>query len=131
MRLCALLCVLLCIQLHRRRPNFVETNSEQRPRRRHAGTARSAVELWRGIRALAPPGPLQLAGGTNSATVQQLDPHERPAGIAFGGSARRLLMPLLKEAQNRGQSLRDWPDGWDSGLAAVQQLVTPWLERPC
>ena len=96
-----------------------------------AGTARSAVELWRGIRALAPPGPLQLAGGTNSATVQQLDPHERPAGIAFGGSARRLLMPLLKEAQNRGQSLRDWPDGWESGLAAVQQLVTPWLERPC
>ena len=81
-----------------------------------AGTARSAVQLWRAMRSIAPPGPLQLAGGTNHHTLHHLNSDERPAGIAFGGVARRLLLPLLKEAQLRGQSLgsglRVWSRLW-------------------
>ena len=96
-----------------------------------AGTARSAVQLWRAMRSIAPPGPLQLAGGTNHHTLQHLNRDERPAGIAFGGVARRLLLPLLKEAQLRGQSLRQWPDGWEEAVALARELVTPWMNRPC
>ena len=95
------------------------------------GTARAAVRLWRTIRAKAPPGPLQLAGGTNAATVDLLESRERPAGIAYGGVARRLMMPLLQEAQQRGCSLRAWPEGWDQALALAIPLVTPWVDRTC
>ena len=38
-----------------------------------AGTARSAVQLWRQLRPEAPPGPLQLAGGTNAHTIELLN----------------------------------------------------------
>ena len=96
-----------------------------------AGTARSAVQLWRAMRSIAPPGPLQLAGGTNHHTLQHLNRDERPAGIAFGGVARRLLLPLLKEAQLRGQSLRQWPEGWEEAVALARELVTPWMSRSC
>ena len=96
-----------------------------------AGTARSAVQLWRTMRSIAPPGPLQLAGGTNHYTLHYLNGEERPAGIAFGGVARRLLLPLLKEAQLRGESLRDWPEGWEQAVALARELVTPWVKRPC
>ena len=95
------------------------------------GTARAAVRLWRTIRAKAPPGPLQLAGGTNAATVELLEPRERPAGIAYGGVARRLMMPLLQEAQQRGCPLRAWPEGWEQALALAIPLVTPWVDRTC
>ena len=101
-----------------------------------AGTARVAVQLWRWMQPLAPPGPLQLAGGTNASTVQLLRPEERPAGVAFGGMARRLLMPLIHEAQAQGTSLRHWPEGWRAGLDLARSLVEPWrrrpgMERPC
>ena len=96
-----------------------------------AGTARSAVQLWRAMRSIAPPGPLQLAGGTNHHTLHHLNRDERPAGIAFGGVARRLLLPLLKEAQLRGQSLRQWPEGWEEAVALARELVTPWMNRSC
>ena len=96
-----------------------------------AGTARAAVRLWRAMRGLAPPGPLQLAGGTNAATLEFLHPSERPAGIAFGGVARRLLMPVLDEAQTRGLALWQWPEGWERALSLARPLVTPWLQRSC
>ena len=95
-----------------------------------AGTARVAVQLWRRMRPLAPPGPLQLAGGTNASTVQLLRADERPAGVAFGGMARRLLMPLIHEAQSRGTSLRHWSEGWQAGLELARSLVEPWRRRP-
>ena len=95
-----------------------------------AGTARSAVQLWRAMRPLAPPGPLQLAGGTNASTLDHLSPGERPAGIAFGGVARRLLMPLLDEAQLRGVPLRAWPEGWAAAVQQARALIQPWLDRP-
>lgn len=95
-----------------------------------SGTARAAVGLWRAMQPLAPPGPLQLAGGTNASTLGLLSMDERPAGIAFGGMARRLLMPLLSSAQARGQTLRESPQHWEQALALAVSLVQPWLERP-
>ena len=50
------------------------------------GTARAAVGLWERLHSLAPPGPLQLAGGTNSAPLDLLPRNGSsigPAGVAF------------------------------------------------
>ena len=93
------------------------------------GAAFVAVALWRKMRFLAPPGPLQLAGGTNSHTISHLPKDHGPAGIAFGGIARKLIQPWLLEAQARRISLRDWPEGWQDSLQAAKELVKPWLSR--
>jgi Fe-S-cluster-containing hydrogenase component 2 len=98
-----------------------------------AGTAAAAVGLAAAVLPLAPPGPVQLAGGTNAHTLLQLAaraPLRRQiAGVAFGGVARRLLQPLLLEAQHRGRPLL--ADGllWPQALRLAQGLVNPWLER--
>jgi Fe-S-cluster-containing hydrogenase component 2 len=98
-----------------------------------AGTAHAAVRLLRRLGPLAPPGPLQLAGGTNGRT---LDLVERAgggavgvAGVAFGGVARRLMQPLLQEATVRGARLLDLPDLWPRALRQARGLVGPWLRR--
>ena len=96
------------------------------------GTAHAAVKLWKRLQPLAPPGPLQLAGGTNHATIGLVDAKGSsvgPAGVAFGGIARTLIQPFLQAAQERGCRLRDWPDGWTRSLQLVQELVVPWLQR--
>lgn len=96
------------------------------------GTARAAVHLWKKIQPLAPPGPLQLAGGTNTATLDLLPSDGGvigPAGIAFGGVARTLVQPFFQAAQDRGCRLRDWPDGWAHSLQAARSLIGPWLRR--
>ena len=97
------------------------------------GTARAAVALLaRRLRGL-PPGPVQLAGGTNGRTLQHL--RNRPAearhcaGVAFGGVARRLLQPLLLQSQARGLSLLQAADLWPRALAQARELLVPWLER--
>ena len=97
------------------------------------GTARAAVTLLAHRRHGMPPGPLQLAGGTNGRSLSQLrrSPQlERAcAGVAFGGVARRQLQPLLREAQARGQRLLEAQDLWPEALALARNLVAPWLER--
>jgi hypothetical protein len=60
------------------------------------------VKLLRAVRPWAPPGPLQLAGGTNASSLGLLRPCDGAAGVAFGGMARSLLRPLLQEAEGRG-----------------------------
>jgi len=99
-----------------------------------AGTARAAVRLLQAVGPLAPPGPLQLAGGTNSHTlplVTQLPLAAPPvAGVAFGSVARQQLQPLLLEAQVRGQRLLDQPDLLHPALALASALVEPWRARP-
>lgn len=95
-----------------------------------AGTAHAAVRLWRQLQPLAPPGPLQLAGGTNAATIGLLAGGVGPAGVAFGGMARLLLQPLLQEAERRGERLRDWPEGLALALDRARALIRPWLQRP-
>jgi Fe-S-cluster-containing hydrogenase component 2 len=98
-----------------------------------AGTARAAVRLLRAVGPLAPPGPLQLAGGTNAHTlplVQALPASAPPvAGVAFGSVARQPLQALLAEAQSQGQRLLDRPDLLAPALASAQALVHPWTHR--
>tara|TARA_Y100001968_G_scaffold306114_1_gene322636 strand:+ start:207 stop:1172 length:966 start_codon:yes stop_codon:yes gene_type:complete len=93
------------------------------------GTAKFAVSLWQNIRHLMPPGPLQLAGGTNNETIKYFSNNEGPSGIAFGGMARKIIQPWLLEAQSRQISLKDWPEGWNKSLNKAGQLVMPWLSR--
>jgi Fe-S-cluster-containing hydrogenase component 2 len=95
------------------------------------GTAHAAVRLLRRLRAQLPPGPLQLAGGTNEHTLTLLRQfggnRAGAAGVAFGSVARALLLPLLREAQQRGLRLLDAADLWPRALSRAQALVHPWL----
>jgi Fe-S-cluster-containing hydrogenase component 2 len=106
------------------------------------GTAHAAVRLLEQVAPLAPPGFLQLAGGTNQHTVELVErlARRRPrfgrggfeggvAGVAFGGVARRLLQPLLLEAQQRGGGLLEDPELARQALAHAETLVRPWLCR--
>jgi hypothetical protein len=97
------------------------------------GTARAAVALLARRYQQMPPGPLQLAGGTNRRSFSLLaaEPSaERScAGVAFGGAARRQLQPLLLQAQERGRTILQAADLWPQALALARQLVGPWLER--
>ncbi|MEB3242438.1 MAG: LdpA C-terminal domain-containing domain [Cyanobacteriota bacterium] len=98
-----------------------------------AGTAQAAVRLLRAVGPLAPPGPLQLAGGTNHHTLALVDrlPGAAPpvAGVAFGSVARQQLQSLLLEAQSQGRRLLDAPDLLEPALARARALVEPWLGR--
>lgn len=98
-----------------------------------AGTAHAAVNLVRQLGPLAPPGPLQLAGGTNGRTLELLERQRLDrlavAGVAFGGVARSLLQPLLRQAQDRGRSLLRDRELGERALALARELVRPWLER--
>jgi Fe-S-cluster-containing hydrogenase component 2 len=97
-----------------------------------AGTARAAVQLWRRIGPRLPPGPVQLAGGTNDRTLpllQTLPPGAAVAGVAFGSVARARLQPLLLQAQQRGGRLLDQADLLPEAAAIAAALVQPWLRR--
>lgn len=94
-----------------------------------AGTARAAVGLLAALRPWAPPGPLQLAGGTNASTLQRLPANSGAAGVAFGGMARSLLQPLLMQADSNGAPLREQPLLWQEALTLAQELITPWQRR--
>jgi Fe-S-cluster-containing hydrogenase component 2 len=97
------------------------------------GTARAAVALLQRRLAELPPGPLQLAGGTNGCSLPLLQERwglgRHCAGVAFGGVARRQLQPLLLEAQQGGRSLLQHPELLNSALQLARGLVQPWLER--
>ncbi|MFM9047096.1 MAG: LdpA C-terminal domain-containing domain [Cyanobium sp.] len=99
-----------------------------------AGTAQAAVRLLQTVGPLAPPGPLQLAGGTNDRTlplVEHLPPGHAPvAGVAFGSVARQPLQALLQQAQGRGRRLLDVPDLLAPALERARALVHPWSQRP-
>ena len=96
-----------------------------------AGTAHAAVNLAMAVAAEAPPGPLQLAGGTNAHSLAVLERQGAKGavvrGVAFGGVARSLLQPLLQQAQERGRSLLRDASLWPQALALAEGLVQPWL----
>lgn len=98
-----------------------------------AGTAHAAVNLALAVVEHAPPGPLQLAGGTNAHTLEVLQRRRRPftqvSGVAFGGVARSLLQPLLLQAQERGHGLLADPELWPQALDLARGLMGPWLSR--
>ena len=94
-----------------------------------SGTAHAAVKLLQQIRAWAPPGPLQLAGGTNASTLMLLGASSGAAGVAFGGVARSLLQPLLQEAERQGRPLRQVPELLARALTLARELVEPWRGR--
>ena len=95
--------------------------------------ARAAVQLLQQLRPWAPPGPLQLAGGTNAhslAVLQRLALQGAAAGVGFGGEARRRLLPWLQQAQQRQCRLLDCDDLWPVALAQAEALVRPWQQLP-
>jgi Fe-S-cluster-containing hydrogenase component 2 len=96
-----------------------------------AGTATAAVRLLRQVAPQAPPGPLQLAGGTNDHTLALVERAgvAAVAGVAFGSVARARLQPLLREAQGRGRRLLDDPELQGRALVLARELVEPWLRR--
>lgn len=94
--------------------------------------ARAAVRLLGHLAPWAPPGPLQLAGGTNGQTLPELERSglgPLAAGVAFGGEARRRLQPWLQPAHARGARLLDCDDLWPQALFHARELVAPWLQR--
>jgi hypothetical protein len=99
-----------------------------------AGTARSAVGLFLGVAQRLPPGPIQLAGGTNDHTLPLVQGLGLPwramvAGVAFGSVARARLQSLLLKAQKRGGRLLDQVDLLPEASAMADGLVGPWLAR--
>ena len=100
-----------------------------------AGTARAAVGLLRRVAGRLPPGPVQLAGGTNDRTLALVEMLERSArgmvaGVAFGSVARARLQGLLLRAQKRGGRLLDQADLLPEACGLAGDLVAPWLKRP-
>jgi hypothetical protein len=49
--------------------------------------------------------------------------------VAFGGVARSLLQPLLQQAEQLGQPLRELPELRQQALDLARTLVAPWLQR--
>ena len=99
-----------------------------------AGTARAAVGLLRRVAGRLPPGPVQLAGGTNDRTLPLVEALERSArgmvaGVAFGSVARARLQGLLLRAQKRGGRLLDQADLLPEACGLAGDLVAPWLKR--
>ena len=120
-------CVLYSCEctLRRRRCRVEQVSCRQRG---------AAVGLLRRLADALPPGPVQLAGGTNDRTlalVEALSPSDRArvAGVAFGSVARARLAPLLLEAQRRGGRLLDQTDLLPQACALAGELVEPWLRR--
>ncbi len=92
------------------------------------GATKSVICLWQNLREIMPPGPIQLAGGTNAQTINDIDTRIGLAGIAFGGKARKLIQPFLIEAQNENKKLIDRSKGWVQALKEAKALVDPWLK---
>ncbi len=93
------------------------------------GTAKAAILLLEKIQPIAPPGPLQLAGGTNEKTIHHIQSNHCLAGIAFGGFARKLIQPFLIEAKKQNKKLIECPEALNQAIKMAQVLVNPWLRK--
>ncbi|WP_414153448.1 LdpA C-terminal domain-containing domain [Prochlorococcus sp. MIT 1300] len=93
------------------------------------GTSRVSIALWEKMKHLLPPGPIQIAGGTNSHTIEHINNNVGPSGIAFGGMARALIQPYLSQAQEKKMNLRDWPEGLELAVKTAKDLINPWATR--
>ncbi|KGG14674.1 Light dependent period modulator LdpA [Prochlorococcus sp. MIT 0602] len=93
------------------------------------GTAKAAVLLLEKMQSIVPPGPLQLAGGTNEKTIHYLTKNHCVAGVAFGGMARKLIQPFLIEAKKQNKKLIDNPKEFHRALKLARFLIQPWLDK--
>ncbi len=92
-------------------------------------TSKEAIFLLKQMHSISPPGPLQIAGGTNDQTIHRLTTKNGLAGIAFGGMARKLIQPFLIEAKTQNKKLIECPEVWDQALKVAKNLINPWLNN--
>ncbi|MFQ3680234.1 MAG: LdpA C-terminal domain-containing domain [Pseudanabaenaceae cyanobacterium] len=97
------------------------------------GTSHAAAKLGARVLALGLPGFVQLAGGTNERTPQDLRTYPGLAGAAFGGYGRTLVADLLAQG---GDRLESDPALLTAAIARAQKLVaavgtSPSLPRIC
>ena len=92
-------------------------------------TGKDTVKLWKNIGSHLPPGLIQLAGGTNGKTHELLETKNFPDGIAFGSSARKIMQPLLEDANKNNKRLYEYPEKMDLAIKIAQKLLEPWKIR--
>ncbi|MGQ9865091.1 MAG: Light dependent period protein LdpA domain-containing protein [Pseudanabaenaceae cyanobacterium] len=84
------------------------------------GTSHAAARLGARVLAMGLPGFVQLAGGTNDRTPQDLAAMPGLAGAAFGGYGRTLVADWLTAG---GDRLETQPDLLAAAIARAKQLV--------
>ncbi|HAN46958.1 MAG TPA: 4Fe-4S ferredoxin [Cyanobacteria bacterium UBA8156] len=85
------------------------------------GTSHAAAKLGTRVLAMGLPGFVQLAGGTNDRTPQDLAAAPALAGAAFGGYGRTLVADLLARG---GDHLETDAEAFTAAIARAKQLVT-------
>ncbi len=89
-----------------------------------AGTAKASIRLAQKVLMMGLPGIVQLAGGTNQATVSLLDPSLAIGGVAYGSYARQLVTAAIEQPH----LLHDLED-LDRAVGLAQELVQSVRER--
>ena len=89
-------------------------------------TGKDTVKLWNTIGSHLPPGLIQLAGGTNEKTHEFLKINNFPDGIAFGSSARKIMQPLIEDANKNNKKLYEYPDKMTLAIKKARKLLNPW-----
>ncbi len=89
-------------------------------------TGKDTVKLWNNVGSHLPPGLIQLAGGTNGKTHEFLKINNFPDGIAFGSSARKIMQPLIEDANKNNKKLYEYPEKMDLAIKKAQKLLNPW-----
>ena len=89
-------------------------------------TGRDTVKLFEKIGTHLPPGLIQLAGGTNRKTHEFLKENNFPDGIAFGSSARKIMQPYVKFANENNKRLYEYPQIMSLAIRKARTLLNPW-----
>ena len=89
-------------------------------------TGKDTVKLWNNIGSHLPPGLIQLAGGTNEKTHEFLKINNFPDGIAFGSSARKIMQPLINDANKNNKKLHEYPEKMALAIKKARKLLNPW-----
>ncbi len=95
------------------------------------GTTHPAIKMAQKVLSQGLPGFVQLAGGTNSHTVEKLKRmgltrsanNKGIAGVAYGSYARSLLMPVLQQLEPDSPFLENHPQHLQEAIALASELV--------
>lgn len=95
------------------------------------GTTRATLRLAQRVSAWGLPGILQLAGGTNRATVPQIPADLPVGGVAYGSYARQLVAPGLEGGLDEAASA-DLAEAVAQARSLVAQVKSrvPWRSNP-